>query len=40
MGHDHETDAEAEIMEGTETRLLAMLGISDPYSGVSEGTAS
>ncbi|PZO05652.1 MAG: rRNA maturation RNase YbeY [Alphaproteobacteria bacterium] len=32
MGHDHEIDAEAETMEAEERRLLASLGIADPYS--------
>jgi probable rRNA maturation factor len=32
LGHDHETDAEAEAMEGLETRILATLGIADPYA--------
>ena len=40
MGHDHETEAEAEIMERTETHLLAMLGIADPYAVAGEGVAS
>lgn len=31
LGHDHEADAEAEIMEGLETKLLAELGVPDPY---------
>jgi probable rRNA maturation factor len=31
LGHDHETDAEAEEMEALETRILKGLGISDPY---------
>lgn len=31
LGHDHEADAEAEIMEALETRLLAELGVPDPY---------
>lgn len=31
VGHDHETDDEAKAMESLETRLLAMLGIADPY---------
>ncbi|WP_296165572.1 rRNA maturation RNase YbeY [uncultured Brevundimonas sp.] len=30
-GHDHETDDEAEVMEAEERRLLASLGIADPY---------
>jgi probable rRNA maturation factor len=32
LGHDHEVDAEAEAMEAQERRLLASLGIADPYS--------
>lgn len=32
LGYDHENDAEALIMEQTETRALARLGIPDPYS--------
>jgi len=31
LGHDHESDAEAEEMEALETRILKGLGISDPY---------
>ena len=30
-GYDHEDDAEAERMEALETRILATLGIPDPY---------
>ncbi len=30
-GHDHEDDAEAERMERLETRVLADLGVGDPY---------
>ncbi|MBA4768530.1 MAG: rRNA maturation RNase YbeY [Porphyrobacter sp.] len=31
-GHDHvESDEQAEAMEGLETRILAKLGIADPY---------
>lgn len=33
LGHDHEDDAEATIMEALETRILASLGIPDPYAG-------
>jgi len=33
FGYDHNNDAEAEIMEGLETRILAVLGLSDPYEG-------
>lgn len=31
LGYDHETDADAELMEGIETELLDKLGIADPY---------
>ena len=31
LGHDHETDEEAALMEGSEARALARLGIADPY---------
>ncbi len=31
LGFDHETDADAELMEGLETRILARLGVPDPY---------
>jgi 4-hydroxy-4-methyl-2-oxoglutarate aldolase len=34
LGHDHVDDADAERMETLETRLLAMLGIADPYAPV------
>ena len=30
-GYDHETDAEADAMEALEARLLARLGVADPY---------
>ena len=32
LGYDHETDVEADAMEALETRLLAGLGIADPYA--------
>ena len=32
IGHDHETAPEAEAMEALETRILAGLGIADPYA--------
>jgi probable rRNA maturation factor len=32
IGHDHEDEAEAEAMEAAEVRLLAGLGIPDPYA--------
>ncbi|MEM7722681.1 MAG: rRNA maturation RNase YbeY [Pseudomonadota bacterium] len=31
LGFDHITDPDAELMEGIETRVLARLGIPDPY---------
>jgi probable rRNA maturation factor len=31
VGYDHENDAEAERMEALERRVLARLGIADPY---------
>jgi probable rRNA maturation factor len=31
LGYDHMEDAEAEAMEALETRILAGLGIADPY---------
>ncbi len=32
LGHDHETEADATVMEGLETKALARLGLPDPYS--------
>ena len=31
LGWDHETDADAEAMEALERRILAGLGVADPY---------
>jgi probable rRNA maturation factor len=31
LGHDHDTDAAAERMEGLERAILARLGVADPY---------
>ena len=31
LGFDHETDVEAQAMEAMETRILARLGVADPY---------
>ena len=33
LGQDHETEAEAEAMEGLETRFLGAIGIADPHNG-------
>lgn len=32
LGHDHETQREAAVMEGLETRILGGFGIADPYA--------
>lgn len=32
LGHDHMNDEEADVMEALETRILAGLGIADPYA--------
>lgn len=38
LGHDHETsDADAERMEALERRILARLGIEDPYRDDADG---
>jgi len=31
MGYDHEDDAQAEVMESIERKLLAGMGVPDPY---------
>jgi probable rRNA maturation factor len=31
LGHDHDADAEADAMEALEVRVLAGLGVADPY---------
>ncbi|WP_291847719.1 rRNA maturation RNase YbeY [Bradyrhizobium sp.] len=33
IGYDHETDDEAEAMEDLERKILAQIGIPDPYAG-------
>jgi probable rRNA maturation factor len=37
LDHDHEDPGEAEIMEALERRVLAGLGIADPYGGEGDG---
>lgn len=37
IGYDHETAAEAEIMEGLERRIASRLGLRDPYAGEAAG---
>ena len=32
LGYDHVEDADALVMEGLETQILASLGIADPYA--------
>jgi probable rRNA maturation factor len=32
LGHDHALDAEAETMEAIETKVLASMGVANPYS--------
>jgi probable rRNA maturation factor len=32
LGHDHDTDAAAEEMEGLETEVLATIGLADPHA--------
>ncbi len=36
LGYDHETEADALLMEATETAILETMGITDPYAGFSE----
>jgi probable rRNA maturation factor len=40
LGFDHETTAEADRMEAMETRILAKLGIADPYASTIASDAS
>ena len=37
LGYDHVDDEDAEVMEATERRILAALGIDDPYEVAPEG---
>ncbi|MHB2168284.1 rRNA maturation RNase YbeY [Alsobacter sp. R-9] len=40
VGYDHETEAQAAEMEGLETRILAGLGVPDPYGSDAEARAT
>jgi probable rRNA maturation factor len=33
QGYDHQTEAQAQVMEAMEVRILARLGVADPYGG-------
>ena len=37
LGYDHIEDGEAEVMEALERRILARLGIADPYAAERDG---
>ena len=37
LGHDHAGDADAALMEGAERRILAAMGLPDPYAGDETG---
>jgi probable rRNA maturation factor len=39
LGYDHQTDSEAEAMEGMEREILDRLGIADPYRSDAPGDA-
>ena len=39
LGFDHERDADADLMEGLETEILAALGVADPYAHLAEAPA-
>jgi probable rRNA maturation factor len=36
LGYDHETEADALVMEAAETRILASLAIPDPYAVIAD----
>ncbi|MGE0767267.1 MAG: rRNA maturation RNase YbeY [Hyphomicrobiaceae bacterium] len=37
LGYDHEADEDADLMEALETRILARLGVPDPYRDLGPG---
>lgn len=37
LGYDHQTDADADLMEKTEIAILETLGIADPYADATAG---
>ncbi len=37
LGHDHAGEDDAALMEGTERRILASIGVPDPYAGEDAG---
>ena len=39
LGYDHVRDPDAELMEATEVRILAKLGLDDPYVWTGAGMA-
>lgn len=40
LGFDHETDADAELMESLEIQILASLGFNDPYAIIDDTPAT
>ena len=39
IGYDHQTDAQADAMEGLESKILARLDMADPYLALEPGDA-
>jgi probable rRNA maturation factor len=37
LGYDHESEAEADVMEAKEREVLAALGVPDPYAEMAQG---
>ncbi len=40
LGYDHESETEATVMEALETKILASIGVADPYAGAEMATAA